>query len=65
MRGFYQILVKLDFGVREGGHYVGPIKSTFQEGQCENPPTVPDLYEENNEGGFKTLKYLRSFPSRP
>ena len=31
----------------------------FKEFQWENPPTVPDLYEENNEGGVRPLKYLR------
>ena len=35
MRRNHQILIKLDFGVGEGGHFMGQKKYTFHEIQCE------------------------------
>ena len=64
MRRNHQILIKLDFGVGEGEH-MGPKKYTFHKSQCENPQTIPNLCEKNDEGGFKTLKYAHRVPPRP
>ena len=41
MRRNHQILIKLDFGVGEGGHFMGQKKYTFHEIQCENLQTMP------------------------
>ena len=54
MRRNHQILIKLDFGVGEGEHFMGPKKYTFHKSQCENPQTIPNLCEKNDEGGVKT-----------
>ena len=54
MRRNHQILIKLDFGVGEGGHFMGQKKYTFHEIQCENLQTMPYSCEKNDEGGVKT-----------
>ena len=54
MRRNHQILIKLDFGVGEGGHFMGQKKYTFHEIQCENLQTMPYSCEKNDEDGVKT-----------
>ena len=54
MRRNHQILVKLDLGVREGGHFMRQEKYNFHESRCENLQTMSNIFVKNNEGGVKT-----------
>ena len=44
---------------------MSPEKYSFHESQYENPQSKPSWYGKNNDGGYKTLKYLRMFPLKP